>query len=1107
MKINELNQIQEKSMEKDVLPDHYEWSNKALVTYLLGKLPLERERNRNIGKELSENESKQNDIIRKINEIINRYNFNMIINKEKIQELKNYYAELEQYIELYYTFYDNIIKELKFNKVFLIRGPGGIGKSQFLYEFSKELSKKFNYLCIYGKYCKNIEESIYTQIKKVSEDNRFYLIIDAINEFDGNLRNKILEFIKDNKNNENLRIIISYRDFSLESNEVNKISSIIDEEEIFTGIDSENALEKIAEKYNLDLSIYNRLLYDNNPLHLKLIINTISKNQLRAERLKPITRGTYIYEQFIKKVLSKPDWKFTKEIIEIMFKNKSKELNISELKDIDIIKLKEYIKKMRVNNFIETYEFDNNTYLYFVNETLTDYLIVRFLMDDIENLEMEEIENKIEEIVKIFYSIHDQIILMLFEKYEDNIETAIRIIRETTLYKYLNIEIFNETNLSEKNIKKIKKNLKPKMNIKDIFVSAGGNEDNPYNCKNFLNSKLIRLYKNKQLKFEKYDNKKIKSKLKIYVQTMSKYNYDNNYIEEKFWYAVWCSASVDKINRALSKKLIFEIINVYPQYIKKLILLYQEINDEYIQEMIIEVLASTKKNNIEIKRLFNKINDEKLCNINMLYCISSYLYGEENYEKFKKINLIEDCDKRRNKKIVRFLNSVFFTHKYDYNFLGFNAYNSAITFSTKFIKENKNNIIKINRYIKENFKCLNATKCNDLYFKENLIDNKFKVDESFLEDNKIYLAWQKIFKKYLNKYNIKIKELEKSYAYEESDKGIVYKALDLSILYINGSITCNFYTNQFELYGEHKGYQFNLYDKYNEKAGIYYPIAVFNQNIESLNNKIIKKIELPKKKNLKWVRDSELGIKNIKEIIQPIKYRNEEYCMIYGNIRLDEKSDDKYGNNWIDTYIINLAIDENYNLTNISDEDRKYTIETKSYKGNLLDYIYENYTMTTGYYSSSELNNLYATTDFRLPPTAIIRDFNLHYDKFSSSWKNLNKEEVILVNNNEGMWYRKGCSGSIYLKKTYYDELMKKHEYKYFCFTEKYHPKTGYCADSALQVQINSDNTIYKYKHYKNHKYRRKLNNSICKNCIVYKEEKKGRKITNNINIEEILMN
>ena len=71
---------------------------------------------------------------------------------------------------------------------------------------------------------------------------------------------------------------MSYRDYSIDEKEIETIKIIVDQEEIFTGVSADDALEKISEKYNLDLSIYSRLLYDNNPLHLKMIINSINDN-------------------------------------------------------------------------------------------------------------------------------------------------------------------------------------------------------------------------------------------------------------------------------------------------------------------------------------------------------------------------------------------------------------------------------------------------------------------------------------------------------------------------------------------------------------------------------------------------------------------------------------------------------------------------------------------------------------------------------------------------------------------------------------------------------------------------------------------------------------
>ena len=110
--------------------------------------------------------------------------------------------------------------------------------------------------------------------------------------------------------------------------------------------------------------------------------------------------------------------------------------------------------------------------------------------DKIKDLSIREVKSDINEMIKVFYSIQDKIILMLFEKYENNIEIAIKIIKETELKDYLNIDIFNETILNDINIKKIQKNFKPNIHIKKLLVNAGGNENNPFNCKNFLNSKF-----------------------------------------------------------------------------------------------------------------------------------------------------------------------------------------------------------------------------------------------------------------------------------------------------------------------------------------------------------------------------------------------------------------------------------------------------------------------------------------------------------------------------------------------------------------------------------------------------------------------------------------
>ena len=551
---------------------------------------------------------------------------------------------------------------------------------------------------------------------------------------------------------------------------------------------------------------------------------------------------------------------------------------------------------------------------------------------------------------------------------------------------------------------------------------------------------------------------------------------------------------VDKIIRGLAKKLVFEIVNKNSDYIKKLIKVYNKTDDDYIKESIIQILCSLKKENEKIKKFLNRINTRKMININILYYIDDYLYNQENYVKYNKINLINYRDKNKNSDIYKFLRRVFINNKYDYDFFGLDIYDNPINFSTTFLEENKKKIICINEYIKKKFKCLNKYECcNSYYFKELFIDNKYSINYKQLDFIKIYLAWQPIFKRYLKKYKVKIKDLKNNFAYEEIEKGLAFKALDLSLMEIIGSISCNYFTTSFEIYGKYKGFQQNWFNAYNEKSELFYPISVYNEKIESLDNKILKKIELPEEKDLKWVNDDKMALENILKIIEPIKINNEEWYLIYGHLRMDEKSKSKYENAWADTYIVNFAANESYNLSFCNDKDRFYTIETKKYRGNLNDAQNQDYSQSSSLNNSSDFRDLFITTDFNIPPTNIIKGFNLHYNKFNTSWDNDNKEVVVLVNNNKGSWYKSGCTGSIYLKREYYELIQQKYNCKYFCFTEKFHPKTGYSNESALQIQINSDNTIISYKHYKEGLTRTNKNDN-CKNCIIYQKDKENLK-------------
>ena len=91
-------------------------------------------------------------------------------------------------------------------------------------------------------------------------------------------------------------------------------------------------------------------------------------------------------------------------------------------------------------------------------------------------------------------------------------------------------------------------------------------------------------------------------------------------------------------------------------------------------------------------------------------------------------------------------------------------------------------------------------------------------------------------------------------------------------------------------------------------------------------------------------------------------------------------------------------------------------------------------------------------------------------DKFNNSWKNIEGEEVILVNNNKGTWYNDGVTGSIFVKEEYFQKMIKKYTLKYFGFTQKYLHPTGRSDKSALELEFFLDGTSKYYRHYKTYK-------------------------------------
>ena len=93
-------------------------------------------------------------------------------------------------------------------------------------------------------------------------------------------------------------------------------------------------------------------------------------------------------------------------------------------------------------------------------------------------------------------------------------------------------------------------------------------------------------------------------------------------------------------------------------------------------------------------------------------------------------------------------------------------------------------------------------------------------------------------------------------------------------------------------------------------------------------------------------------------------------------------------------------------------------------------------------------------TSLVLPPSNIIRFFNLKLNVSDLSWETQNKEKVIICNNNKNSYYRDPIGGTVFIRKDYFDKFLEGNTVKYFAFTERFIPDTGYADETSLHFEI-----------------------------------------------------
>lgn len=244
----------------------------------------------------------------------------------------------------------------------------------------------------------------------------------------------------------------------------------------------------------------------------------------------------------------------------------------------------------------------------------------------------------------------------------------------------------------------------------------------------------------------------------------------------------------------------------------------------------------------------------------------------------------------------------------------------------------------------------------------------------------------------------------------------------------------------------------------------------------------IKNIEVPDAKDLIWAKNVKLTRKNVLNLLKPLEIKHNEWVMLAGRISLHE--DDKYETKWRDTYDIWCCTSPEETI--IDDGNARYlTIELDEYSGSLRDYV--NCTVRSWLCKDvkniSNQSDVFDETSLVLPPAELIRYFNLEVNVSDLSWNTSDGIKVVICNNNKNSYYKDPIGGTVFIRKDYLDKYLESHTLKYFAFTERFIPETGYADETALHFEIQDGNIIVEILNNGKKRDWQSIVNPSCEEC------------------------
>ena len=217
-------------------------------------------------------------------------------------------------------------------------------------------------------------------------------------------------------------------------------------------------------------------------------------------------------------------------------------------------------------------------------------------------------------------------------------------------------------------------------------------------------------------------------------------------------------------------------------------------------------------------------------------------------------------------------------------------------------------------------------------------------------------------------------------------------------------------------------------------------------------------------------------------LLEPIRIKKQEWVLLAGRISLLEV--DKHDTKWKDTYDIWCCSSEKVTIKDDGNA-RNLTIELEDYLGELKEYQENSNTpwLCKRIKNITDQSSVLEETYLVLPPSDIIKFFNLKLNISDMSWENQDKEQIIICNNNKNSYYSDPIGGTVFIRKDFLDKFTQSHTIKYFAFTERYIHETGDAEETSLHFEIMDGRIVKEIKNDGVFYDGNLVSNPLCVNC------------------------